>query len=605
MNRPQSSNILRFALALAIVTALCGVAIASISSSSASSVSRSVSSSMFSSRFRSIRPAHPPSPLSSKNAVPPQQLSPEGRASLQATIQSGNYLELRWPNFSDYSQHAQYFYDSFGYALPWVRGMEASPEALAMIALFQKADQKGLSAEDYDGPRWSARLALLKPGAAHPTEADALKFDIAMTVCVMRYISDLHIGKVNPKHFDFGLDVETKKYDLPEFVKENVVAASDVPGALAQVEPQYPGYKRTILGLQKYMELAKQPDGAPLPTVKKTVGPGETYAGVPELARRLRLRGDLPADANVPADSTVYQQPLVDAVKKFQARHGRTIDGRLGAQTIADLNVPISARVRQMQLTLERWRWLPLGYKSAPIVANIPEFRLRAFDADYNVALTMGVVVGKAYDHDTPVFGDTMEYVIFRPYWNVPYSIARAEFFSRIAKNPNYLASKGFAVVDSKQNVVTAGEVSPAVLEQLRAGKLFVRQNPGPKNSLGLVKFIFPNSYNVYMHDSPEQELFSRARRDFSHGCIRLEKPADLAVYVLRQIPGWDMARVSSAMKNDPANRQVNLPQPIPVLIFYGTAVVPEDGLVHFYDDIYGHDKELDETLQKGYPYPG
>jgi murein L,D-transpeptidase YcbB/YkuD len=246
-----------------------------------------------------------------------------------------------------------------------------------------------------------------------------------------------------------------------------------------------------------------------------------------------------------------------------------------------------------------------LGYKSAPIVANIPEFRLRAFDADYNVALTMGVVVGKAYDHDTPVFGDTMEYVIFRPYWNVPYSIARAEFFSRIAKNPNYLASKGFAVVDSKQNVVTAGEVSPAVLEQLRAGKLFVRQNPGPKNSLGLVKFIFPNSYNVYMHDSPEQELFSRARRDFSHGCIRLEKPADLAVYVLRQIPGWDMARVSSAMKNDPANRQVNLPQPIPVLIFYGTAVVPEDGLVHFYDDIYGHDKELDETLQKGYPYPG
>jgi murein L,D-transpeptidase YcbB/YkuD len=203
------------------------------------------------------------------------------------------------------------------------------------------------------------------------------------------------------------------------------------------------------------------------------------------------------------------------------------------------------------------------------------------------------------------VFGDTMEYVIFRPYWNVPYSIARSEFFSRIARDPNYLANKGFAVVDSKQNVVTAGAVTPEVLEQLRSGKLFVRQNPGPKNSLGLVKFIFPNDFNVYMHDSPEQELFSRSRRDFSHGCVRLEKPADLAAFVLREVPGWDADRVRAAMKEGASNRQVNLPKPIPVLIVYGTAVVPEDGLVHFYDDIYGHDKALDQVLQKGYPYPG
>jgi murein L,D-transpeptidase YcbB/YkuD len=267
--------------------------------------------------------------------------------------------------------------------------------------------------------------------------------------------------------------------------------------------------------------------------------------------------------------------------------------------------VPISARVRQMQLTLERWRWLPVSLTSPPIVANIPEFRLRAFDETYHVALTMGVVVGKAYNHDTPVFGDEMEYVVFRPYWNVPYSIARSEFFSKIAKDPNYLANKGFAVVNAKQEVVAAGPVSPEVLAQLRAGKLFIRQNPGPKNSLGLVKFIFPNDFSVYMHDSPEQALFSRERRDFSHGCIRLEKPADLAVFVLRQMPGWDADKVRAAMKDGPPNRQVNLTRPIPVLIVYGTAVVPEDGLVHFYDDIYGHDKALDQVLQKGYPYPG
>ncbi|MGH9745733.1 MAG: L,D-transpeptidase family protein [Candidatus Acidiferrales bacterium] len=578
MRRAQISKRLRIALAVGAVALVCGGVIVSA-------------------RRALAQPG--------AAAAPPQQLSPEGRASLQTMIAAGNLAELRWPNFSDYGKHLQYFYDSYGYALPWVRGMEPSPQARQIIALFLNADQKGLSAEDYDGPRWAARLALLKPAAAHATEADALRFDIAMTVCLMRYISDLHIGKVNPKHFDFGLDVETKKYDLPEFVKANVVDAPDVGGVLAQVEPQYPAYKRAIAALDLYIELAKKQETTPLPAVKKTLGPGETYEGTPQLARMLRLVGDLPADANVPGDSNVYQEPLVDAVKKFQARHGRTVDGRLGAQTIADLNVPLSARVRQMQLTLERWRWLPVSFHSAPIVANIPEFRLRAYDEQFHLALTMGVVVGKAYDHDTPVFGDTMEYVIFRPYWNVPYSIARGEFFSRIARDPNYLANKGFAVVDSKQNVVAAGPVGPEVLEQLRVGKLFIRQNPGPKNSLGLVKFIFPNSYNVYMHDSPEQELFSRARRDFSHGCVRLERPADLAAFVLRDVPGWDMERVRAAMKNDPSNRQVNLPRPIPVLIVYGTAVVPEDGLVHFYDDIYGHDKELDQVLQKGYPYPG
>jgi murein L,D-transpeptidase YcbB/YkuD len=560
---------------------------------------------LFGGAIASTRHVRAQSASAASTAAPPQQLSPEGRASLQAMIQAGNLDDLRWPNFSDYRKHLEYFYDSYGYALPWVRGMEPSPQARQIIALFLSAEQKGLTSEDYDGPRWSARLALLKPMAAHATEADAVKFDVAMTVCLMRYISDLHIGKVNPKHFDFGLDVQTKKYDLPEFVKANVVDGSDVSGALAQVEPQYPPYKRTIQALDRYIELAKQDDGAELPTVKKTIGPGESYAGVPVLARKLKLIGDLPADANVPGDSTVYQEPLVEAVKKCQLRHGRTVDGRLGAQTIADLNVPLSARVRQMQLTLERWRGLPVSFQSAPIVANIPEFRLRAYDEQFHVALTMGVVVGKAYDHDTPVFGDTMEYVIFRPYWNVPYSIARAEFFSRIARDPNYLASKGFAAVDSKQNVVAAGAVTPEILEQLRAGKLFVRQNPGPKNSLGLVKFIFPNDFNVYMHDSPEQELFSRSRRDFSHGCIRLEKPADLAAFVLRDVPGWDMEHVRAAMKEGVSNRQVNLPRPIPVLIVYGTAVVPEDGLIHFYDDIYGHDKALDQVLQKGYPYPG
>jgi murein L,D-transpeptidase YcbB/YkuD len=541
----------------------------------------------------------------SAQSVPaPQQLSPDGQASLRAIIQARNLSDLRWPDFSDYGQLMTEFYQSYGYSLPWVRGMEPTPQAQQVIAILKNADQEGLFAEDYDGSRWGDRVAKLKPTARQPSEADAVRFDAALTVCVMRYVSDLHIGKVNPKHFGFGFDIAAKKYDLPGFLKKDVVDASDVAGIMAQVEPPYPGYRRTIKALQTYLELAKEYDGEPLPAVKGTIAPGDSYPGVPRLIRFLRLVGDLPAGANVPEDETIYQGPLVDAVKSFQSRHGRDPDGRIGAQTLADLNVPLKQRVRQMQLTLERWRWMPDAYQKAPIVVNIPEFRLRAYDEKFKIALTMNVVVGKAYDHSTPVFEEKMAYVVFRPYWNVPYSIAKAEYLSRVARDPDYLSKKGFEVVNSRQEVVTSGTVTSDVLEQLRAGKLFLRQAPGPKNSLGLVKFIFPNDYSVYMHDTPAQEFFSKSRRDFSHGCIRLGKPADLAVWVLRDNPGWNMDRVRAAM-NGGATQQVNLAHRIPVLIVYGTVIVTEDGTVHFYDDIYGHDASLEEVLDKGYPYPG
>jgi len=541
--------------------------------------------------------------IPSSNSARAPELSSEGQARLRAAISGGNLPDLRWPDFSDYSKHVQKFYEFSGDSLWWVKGMEPTPQAQQVIALLLKADQKGLSADDYDGPRWNDRLSKLKPATRQPTEADAVKFDLALTVCAMRYISDLHIGKVNPKHFAFALDDESKKYDLAEFLKGQVVDSVDVGGVLAQVEPPYPGYRRTIQALQTYIELAKKDDGEQLPVVKRTIMPGDAYPGVPRLMRLLRLVGDLPADAKVLVDQSTYEGALVEAVKNFQRRVGRDPNGRIDAQTLTDLNVPLSRRVRQMQLTLERWRWLPSSYQKAPIVVNIPEFRLRAYDKDFKIGVMMNVVVGKAYGHDTPVFSETMKYVVFRPYWEVPYSITRAEMIPHILKDPDYLAKKGFEVVDSKQNVVSAGTVTPEVLSQLRAGKLFVRQKPGPKNALGLVKFLFPNSYNVYMHDTPSTELFAKSRRDFSHGCIRLERPTDLAAWVLRDKPGWTPERIRAAM-NGTTTQQVNLAHPIPVLIVYATVIVLEDGVVHFYDDIYGHDAALDKVLAKGYPYP-
>lgn len=543
-----------------------------------------------------------PSPQSAP-ALPMTSLGAEGMSELRAIVDSGQFSDLRWPDFSDYRGYVQEFYASCEYSLPWVRDMEPSPEAMELIARFESAGEKGLNTEDYDGPRWSGRLRLLAPATGTPRQSDEIHFDIAMTINVMRYISDLHIGRVNPQHLDFNLDSDAKKLNLPEFLQLDVVNAKDVNAVLFHVEPPYPGYWRTIRALATYRRLATdQP--SPLPNVSAPVMPGGTYSSVSALASFLKKVGDLPADVTVPENSTLYQGPVVIAVKHFQERHGLTPDAQLDSTTIAQMNVPFSNRVTQIGLTLERWRWLPASLGESPIVVNIPEFRLRAYDENLKLALTMNVVVGKAYQHLTPVFTGSMRYVIFRPYWNVPYSIVKAEILPALAKNPNYLQKENFEVVDARQNPVSSDPLTSDVLQGIRSGKLMVRQKPGSKNSLGLVKFMFPNNFDVYMHDTPATSLFSRSRRDFSHGCIRLERPADLAVWVLRNNSGWDTARVRAAMKGDTGNVRVDLAKPIPVLIIYGTVYVADDGTVHFWKDIYGHDAALQQALASGYPYP-
>jgi murein L,D-transpeptidase YcbB/YkuD len=195
--------------------------------------------------------------------------------------------------------------------------------------------------------------------------------------------------------------------------------------------------------------------------------------------------------------------------------------------------------------------------------------------------------------------------VVFRPYWNVPASIQRSEIVPALQKDRDYIAKKGFEVIMPGGQVVTSGAITDEVLAQLRSGKLEVRQKPGATNALGLVKLMFPNEYNVYLHDTPSPQLFSQTRRDFSHGCIRVEKPAELAAWVLRDKPDWSLEKVQAGMKSGKDNMQVDLTKPIPVLILYGTAVVDPDGQVHFFDDIYGYDDELKQALAKGYPYPG
>jgi len=235
-------------------------------------------------------------------------------------------------------------------------------------------------------------------------------------------------------------------------------------------------------------------------------------------------------------------------------------------------------------------------------VVNIPEFRLYAVNEKYLTVFTMKVVVGKAFGHQTPVFANEIRSVIFRPYWNVPQSILEAELIPELMKNPSYLSENSYEIVDKDERVVSEGPVSKEVEALLLAGKLSVRQIPGPQNALGLVKFEFPNQYDVYMHGTPAKELFSRSRRDFSHGCIRVEDPVKLASWVLQGMPEWTEESIRAAM-NGETTMEVKLEKPIPVLIFYSTAVVLEGEEPHFFGDIYGLDAELERALAKGLPY--
>lgn len=522
---------------------------------------------------------------------------------LQEIAAAGKLLDLRWPNFADYRTDFLQLYQGSNFAPLWlIANGQPTPQALAVIQALESSRQKGLIPDDYDAARWQGRLAALNTTADPTIQAD---FDAALTVCTLRYVSDLHIGRVNPKHFNFGIEIHDKQYNLPQFVAQDVIQVADVQAILNDLEPPYAGYKRTEVALQRYLQLAAEGDGPLLPEVTKTVAPGDIYPGTAQLAQRLELFGDLPQTASVNADSHIYTGALVDGVKLFQDRHGLVPDGKLGKQTIRQLNVPLSYRVQQLDVALERWRWLPPSFPQPPIVVNVPEFVLRAFSADHKVALRMNVVVGKAVRHQTPVFAKDMHDIVFRPYWNVPTSILRSEIVPAIVKNRNYIANKNFEVVTYSGTVVTSGPINGDVLGQLRAAKLMVRQKPGPDNSLGLVKFLFPNEHSVYLHSTPAQQLFSQSRRDFSHGCIRVQQPTELAAYILRNQPPWTVEKVQEAMQTGPNNQQVNLKVPIPVLILYITAVVEADGSVHFFNDIYGHDKSLNALLAKGPPYRG
>jgi len=474
-----------------------------------------------------------------------------------------------------------------------------SRDARDALALLGGAADDGLDPVDYSAAPLE-RLSATLQAVPTPRAPDVAAFDTGLSVSILLYLRHLHAGRVDPREIGFRMAAPADDHDYTALVRA-ALASHGIIDTAAKLAPPFALYRRLRGTLPRYRSLAADPTLGSLPAPAAPVRPGQPYAGLGALHRLLMALGDLPAETPAPAESSTYDGPLVEGVKRFQIRHGLQADGVLSKDTQAALRVPLSWRVRQIEFALERLRWLPhLGEKRF-VAVNIPMFRLWAWDSlppDGTPSFQTGAIVGRALNTQTPVFVEEMRYIIFRPYWNVPPSILRHEILPALDRDPDYLERHDMEIVSGQGDDARPVPVTAETIAQLRQGKLRVRQRPGPKNALGLVKFVFPNDYNVYLHGTPSPELFKRARRDFSHGCVRVEDPVALAEWALKEQPEWTRERIVAAMNADQP-RQVNLTRPIQVLLYYITAaVMPEDGTVHFAEDIYGHDTKLERALR-------
>ena len=473
------------------------------------------------------------------------------------------------------------------------RPTQAAQQAVDALA---NAGADALDPQDYNTD--ALRAAITQAATAQPLPPESVDhLDATLTAAMDRYLSDLHTGRVDPHKVNADFSTAgAPPFDADSYLRA-AVAANRLPGAIHDAAPRFPLYGTLRDALARYRALAAQPYwDKPLPALPGgKLKAGQDYAGLAPLAQRLEALGDLPAGTPLPKH---YAGALVEGVKSFQTRHGFAPDGVIGAATLAQLNTPPSARVQQIALTMERLRWTPLEAGPRMIVVNIPEFTLHAYeirDGKLDIRLEMKVIVGKALDTRTPMFKEDMRYIEFSPYWNVPPSIARSEVIPRLRRDPGYFTRQGFEFVSGGKAVTTLSDDN---MNAVLGGQMRIRQRPGPQNALGDIKFVFPNNQNIYLHHTPTPQLFQRDRRDFSHGCIRVEEPVELAKFVLQDMPEWTEARIRQAMTKGASNT-VALTQPLPVVLAYGTTIARADGRVYFLPDIYGQDKLLDQALRQ------
>lgn len=476
----------------------------------------------------------------------------------------------------------------------WFADARPTRDAQVALHVLNEAAAQGLDPADYRARELAEAFAKVGAGA---TPAELARLDSALTAALEHYLRDMIHGRLSP-------DVLKHRFKSPpddHFDARGYVIGARQAGRLAQAlddaQPRVPMYEALRSAMNRYRAMGDHPAwAATLPALPaRSLKPGQAYDGLAMIVARLVALGDLPVGATA---GERYEAEVVEGVKRFQARHGLEADGVIGAATLEQLNVTPAQRAGQMALTLERLRWTPLRYGPRMIVVNIPEFVLRAYELkgdEVELNLEMRVVVGRALDTRTPIFLEEMRFIEFSPYWNVPRSIARGETLPRLRRDPGYFNQQGFEFVNRDGAVINT--LTSEAIEAVQRGEWRIRQRPGPKNALGDIKFIFPNDQNIYLHHTPAPQLFSRVRRDFSHGCIRIESPVELARFVLRNKPEWTPERIEGAMRAGKSST-LRLDEPIPVLIAYGTVVAKDDGKVYFFPDIYQQDARLEQALR-------
>ncbi|HET8713991.1 MAG TPA: L,D-transpeptidase family protein [Gemmatimonadales bacterium] len=460
---------------------------------------------------------------------------------------------------------------------------EHGPNRLAddLVAALNRADLEGLNPADYHVDAIGSLLAYVRLAAANgrtPEPARLADLDLLLTDAFLLYGSHLLGGRVDPESLYPLWNATPRRADLGTLL-EDALQTRRIARALQRLAPTHEGYQRLRAALARERAFAES--GA-WPVLPKN-------PSVALLRERLYAEGDLEKK-----EGAEFDDDLRYALRRFQARHGLESTGALDPETLAELNVTAEERVRQIALNLERWRWLPQDLGRRRVEVNIAAYELQLIEDD-EVAMRMRVVVGREYRR-TPVFSDTIRYIVLNPNWYVPKTIALDELIPKIRGDSTYLERFGMHLTDSESRAVDPREVDwNAVTVDNFPFRL--RQEPGRLNALGRMKFMFPNRYDVYLHDTPSRHLFAEAQRDFSHGCIRLEKPLDLAVHLMKKSK-WDQEAIESAL-DEGTERTLYLPRPTPIHLLYFTAWADADGTIHFREDINGADQPLSRALAK------
>jgi murein L,D-transpeptidase YcbB/YkuD len=472
----------------------------------------------------------------------------------------------------------------------WVIRNGLHKRAKILIKAIEEADHEGLNTEIYHLVDISNLLIDINLSIVMGTSEPAkfAKLDLLLTDAFFAYGFHLSEGIINPDANGFDWHINKPQKNLAKIL-ESTLYQNNLEGFVARLQPRHSGYLRLKAALLKYQNINKSGGRHKVPAGPK-MGQGDRGKRIAALHSRLITSGDLPDSNN--GDQEYFDEVLEEGVKRFQARHGLEVDGIVGSDTLSALNIPVEDRIKQIRLNMERWRWLPQDFGRRHILVNTANFELNVIE-DEQIRKTIRAIVGKTR-RPTPVLSRKITFMELNPYWNIPHKIALNDILPRIKKDPHYLVDQKIRVFENWKS--DAKEISPESIAWDMISKAnFIyklRQDPNTANALGRIKFIFPNEFAIYLHDTPARELFSMTRRTFSSGCIRIEKPIELAAYLLQENTKWDLEKIIAAVESR-KTKIIILPDPVNIHILYWTAWVDKDGTINFRDDIYGRDDKL------------